>query len=159
MTILMDIVVCTLDLIGYFTLKAIIHSWVYGVKLELEFAVLNQLVDIAKSGVPGLTTITDDSVPESILTTTTGISSTVSAMPSPDSQNTLKPGGWWIPQAPVYPGADTISRRMSAPVPQSAGLGSIPEGEIAQGQNMTFEQMMRDTGPLSLEGIGVIPEP
>jgi hypothetical protein len=36
----MDIIICVLDVAGYFTLKAIIHFWVYGIKLELEFVVL-----------------------------------------------------------------------------------------------------------------------
>lgn len=34
-TISTDIIVCVLDAAGYFTLKAIIHSWVYGIKVEL----------------------------------------------------------------------------------------------------------------------------
>ncbi|KAF2432909.1 hypothetical protein EJ08DRAFT_563958, partial [Tothia fuscella] len=46
--LMMDVVVIAFDLAGFFTLKAVLHSWVYGIKLELEFVVLNQLVDIAK---------------------------------------------------------------------------------------------------------------
>jgi hypothetical protein len=48
--ILIDVVIITLDYAEYFTLKAIIHSWVYAVKLKLEFVVLNQLIDLAKNG-------------------------------------------------------------------------------------------------------------
>lgn len=156
--ILLDIVVCTLDLAGYFTLKAIIHSWVYGVKLELEFVVLNQLVDIAKTGVPGLSTISDDSVPvTSTATGTTGSSTT--AMPSPDSQSSLSSQNldWW-----GVPPSGSPARRMSSPVPSGQELKSIPEVNHSRSQTMSIEEMLE--GParprqLSLERIGIIPDP
>jgi hypothetical protein len=169
-TIAMDIIVCVLDVAGYFTLKAIIHSWVYGIKLELEFVVLNQLVDIAKSGVPGLKTVTDDSVPDSTVTSDTAVSS-VSAMPSPDRQMAFgTTPDWLVPASPEsYPeskvGNLTVKRRMSSPAPLGAGLGIIPEGEIAQGHMMSFQEMLAQSLPqsrpanMSLDKIGVIPEP
>jgi hypothetical protein len=149
--VMMDIVVITLDLSGWFTLKAIIHSWVYGIKLELEFVVLNQLVEIARAGVPGLSTITDDSVPD---TTQTGSTqSTSSPLPSPDSGAPLAAKKqWWAPP-PLgvashghTPSIDSIASRGN----QSAGLGIIPEGEGMQ---------RRTQRTMSLDSIGVIPEP
>jgi hypothetical protein len=169
-TIAMDIAVCVLDVAGYFTLKAIIHSWVYGIKLELEFVVLNQLVDIAKTGVPGLKTITDDSVPDSTITSKTAVSST-SAMPSPDSQLTFhtKPE-WLLPAEPENlpdnkTGNLAMMRRMSSPAPLGTGLGSIPEGEIPRGHIPSFQETLSQSSPhrrstnLSLDSIGVIPDP
>lgn len=66
--IMMDVAIITLDLAGYFTLKAIIHSWAYGVKLELEFVVLNQLKETAKSGAPGLISFPESGTDTSVIT-------------------------------------------------------------------------------------------
>jgi hypothetical protein len=55
--IALDITIIVLDLIDYLQLKVIIHSFVYSVKLELEFVVLNQLIELSKTGVPGLPSI------------------------------------------------------------------------------------------------------
>jgi hypothetical protein len=52
--IALDITIIVLDLSGYLKLKVIIHSFVYSVKLELEFVVLNQLIEISRIGVPGI---------------------------------------------------------------------------------------------------------
>ena len=49
-----DVAIITIDLLGLLQLKGMIHSFIYCVKLELEFLVLNQLVEISKLGVPGL---------------------------------------------------------------------------------------------------------
>jgi hypothetical protein len=48
--IALDITIIVLDLAGYLKLKVIIHSFVYSVKLELEFVVLNQLIEISRIG-------------------------------------------------------------------------------------------------------------
>ncbi|KAH7093220.1 hypothetical protein FB567DRAFT_587661 [Paraphoma chrysanthemicola] len=48
-----DITIIVLDLAGYLRLKTFIHSFVYTVKLELEFVTLNQLVELSKLGMPG----------------------------------------------------------------------------------------------------------
>ena len=49
--ILCDVVVIALDYAQYFTLKAVIHSFVYAFKLQLEFVILNEFRDgIAKGG-------------------------------------------------------------------------------------------------------------
>jgi hypothetical protein len=156
-TISMDLVVCILDLAGYFTLKAIIHSWVYGLKLELEFVVLNQLVDIAKSGVPGLKSVTDDSVPES--TVTSAPSGTTIAPESESPGFMTRPD--WLPPSPDASEGKSVSfqltRRMSSPAP----LGIIPEGE-----SMSLEEMLAQTrqrtgrgNDVSIKRIGVIPDP
>jgi hypothetical protein len=149
--VMMDIVVITLDLAGWFTLKAIIHSWVYGIKLELEFVVLNQLVEIARAGVPGLSTITDGSVPDSTQTGTT--QSTASPLPSPNSEAPLAAKQqWWAPP-PLNvtshghtPSIDSVTSRSN----QSPGLGIIPE---------TGPMQRRTQRTMSLDHIGVIPEP
>jgi len=44
--ILCDVVVIALDYAQYFTLKAVIHSFVYAFKLQLEFVILNQFRDV-----------------------------------------------------------------------------------------------------------------
>jgi hypothetical protein len=149
--VMMDIVIITLDLSGWFTLKAIIHSWVYGIKLELEFVVLNQLVEIARAGVPGLSTITDDSVPDSTQTGST--QNTGSPLPSPDSAAPLAAKQqWWAPPPLSItshghtPSIDSVASRGN----QSTGLGIIPEREAMQ---------HRTQRTMSLDSIGVIPEP
>jgi len=48
--ILCDVVVIVLDYAQYFTLKAVIHSFVYAFKLQLEFVILNELRHVAKGG-------------------------------------------------------------------------------------------------------------
>jgi hypothetical protein len=54
MVVFIDAAIITIDLLGLSQLKGMIQSFVYCVKLELEFLVLNQLIDISKMGVPGL---------------------------------------------------------------------------------------------------------
>jgi hypothetical protein len=49
-----DIFLVVIDAIGLITLKLFIHSFLYCVKLELEFLVLNQLVELSQLGVPGI---------------------------------------------------------------------------------------------------------
>jgi len=48
--ILCDVVVIVLDYAQYFTLKAVIHSFVYAFKLQLEFVILNELRHVSKGG-------------------------------------------------------------------------------------------------------------
>jgi hypothetical protein len=48
--ILCDVVVIALDYAQYFTLKAVIHSFVYAFKLQLEFVILNQFRDVIAKG-------------------------------------------------------------------------------------------------------------
>jgi hypothetical protein len=52
--IAVDIALIVIDFAGYLQLKLFIHSFVYSVKLELEFVVLNQLVELSRLGVPGV---------------------------------------------------------------------------------------------------------
>lgn len=49
-----DIAIITIDLMHLLQLKGMIHSFIYCLKLEVEFVVLNQLVEISKLGVPEL---------------------------------------------------------------------------------------------------------
>lgn len=50
--ILIDLALIIIDFLGYLRLKGFIHSFIYCVKLEFEFVVLNQLVEISKLGLP-----------------------------------------------------------------------------------------------------------
>jgi hypothetical protein len=60
-----DVAIITIDLMHLLQLKGMIHSFVYCLKLEVEFVVLNQLVEISKLGLPGLPSTSQGSgVPE-----------------------------------------------------------------------------------------------
>jgi hypothetical protein len=143
--IMLDIIIITLDLAGYFTLKAIIHSWVYGIKLELEFVVLNQLKETAKSGVPGLI-----SIPES----DEEASATTSGQTSPATFSRMKSVGekpdWWD-----NPKETAQTTQIPLPSPNQTGidlqsplkLEKIPENRILEQRTLT------------LNDIGVIPDP
>ncbi|CAO2650020.1 Nn.00g013120.m01.CDS01 [Neocucurbitaria sp. VM-36] len=48
--ILCDVLVITLDYCEYFSLKAVIHSFVYAFKLQLEFVILNDVKAMAQKG-------------------------------------------------------------------------------------------------------------
>lgn len=52
--ILVDIAIIVVDFLGYLQMKMFINSFVYAAKLELEFLVLNQLVELSKLGIPGV---------------------------------------------------------------------------------------------------------
>ena len=49
----LDLTIIILDFCGYLMLKLFINSFCYCIKLELEFIVLNQLVEMSKLGVAG----------------------------------------------------------------------------------------------------------
>jgi len=48
--ILADVIVIALDYCEYFTLKAVLHSFVYAFKLQLEFVILNDIKAMATNG-------------------------------------------------------------------------------------------------------------
>lgn len=48
--ILCDVIVITLDYCEYFSLKAVLHSFVYAFKLQLEFVILNDVKAMAQKG-------------------------------------------------------------------------------------------------------------
>lgn len=52
--IALDIAICTLNLVGERQLKVIVHSFAYAIKLELEFVVLSQLIELSQMGLPGI---------------------------------------------------------------------------------------------------------
>jgi len=73
--ILADVLVITLDYAEYFTLKAVLHSFVYAFKLQLEFVILNEFREvIAKGGIAprGLDALQVDSNPPSPPTRVSG---------------------------------------------------------------------------------------
>ncbi|KAI1478972.1 hypothetical protein F4774DRAFT_140206 [Daldinia eschscholtzii] len=51
--VLADIPVIVLDYCNYFTLKAVIHSFIYAFKLQIEFVVLNEFKRLANGGITG----------------------------------------------------------------------------------------------------------
>ncbi|KAI1772532.1 hypothetical protein F4818DRAFT_426272 [Hypoxylon cercidicola] len=51
--VLADVLVIVLDYLEYFTLKAVIHSFVYAFKLQVEFVVLNEFKFMAQGGITG----------------------------------------------------------------------------------------------------------
>ncbi|KAI1106934.1 hypothetical protein F4804DRAFT_272552 [Jackrogersella minutella] len=51
--VLADVLVVALDYLEYYTLKAVLHSFVYAFKLQVEFVVLNEFKHIAKGGITG----------------------------------------------------------------------------------------------------------
>ena len=63
--ILSDVLVIGLDYAEYFTLKAVIHSFVYAFKLQLEFVILNEFKAVSQGGLAprGLQTLEDHSPP------------------------------------------------------------------------------------------------
>ena len=91
--ILCDVVVIALDYAQYFTLKAVIHSFVYAFKLQLEFVILNQFKDVIANGglaPKGLQVLQADSSP-----------STPSDPPTPP--NKLSDKKWWSSQSVISP--------------------------------------------------------
>ncbi|RDW60270.1 hypothetical protein BP5796_11876 [Coleophoma crateriformis] len=48
--ILVDVVVIALDYCEYYTLKAVVHSFIYALKLQLEFVILNQFRHVIAKG-------------------------------------------------------------------------------------------------------------
>lgn len=50
LVVLMDIALLVIDCIGMFTLKAVLHPFAYAIKLKIEFAVLNLLLNLVNHG-------------------------------------------------------------------------------------------------------------
>lgn len=129
-----------------------------GLKLELEFVVLNQLMEIAKAGVPGLSSISASGTEFTIthMTQTTSL-----PMASPSSGATL-PGkqDWW-----PHPNSDatesrstmTLRRDSSAHTPMGGGLGVVSGGQRMPTRRPIDE--ITEERSLSLDHIGVIPDP
>lgn len=57
LAITFDVAIVFMDFAGYLQLKFICFSFVYAIKLELEFVALNQLVELSSIGVPGLSSM------------------------------------------------------------------------------------------------------
>jgi hypothetical protein len=52
--VVIDVAMIAFNLAGLQAVKLFTHSWIYAIKLELEFVMLNQLVELSKLGTPGL---------------------------------------------------------------------------------------------------------
>jgi hypothetical protein len=140
--ILIDVAIITLDLAGYFTLKAIIHSWAYGVKLELEFVVLNQLKETATSGTSGLISWQNSDTDASLAT----------SGQSPSTLIEKKAGSnkyWW--DSPT-----NVKQPIPASQPSPKVTGVDLEAALKLDNNDEDEVAMHRT--LSLDRISVVPD-
>jgi hypothetical protein len=63
LVLIIDIIVVVLECAGYFVVKLLIHSFIYSIKLELEFVILNQLIAISRLGVDDLMSVPPDLEP------------------------------------------------------------------------------------------------
>jgi hypothetical protein len=119
--ILLDIIIITLDYCEYFTLKAVLHSFVYAVKLQLEFVILNDVKRMASGG--GL-------APSALPTVHFAAESSGErkTVPTPP----VKPSGkkWWAsrPVLPTLPAVSTFSTtdilRPASDLEDNAGSGT-----------------------------------
>ena len=82
--VLIDIALLVIDCIGMFTLKAVLHPFAYGIKLKIEFAVLNLLLNLVKHE-----SVVGDFFKES--NSDGGNSDSGSASPSPARRSSLWP--------------------------------------------------------------------
>jgi hypothetical protein len=116
LVILIDVVIITLDYVEFFTLEAIIHPWVYAVKLTLEFVVLNQLVGLAQGGIAGngLATISDSSLEN-------GNHTSVTAAPFKPTPMTLTEKKNWFARSSAstskVPSTETLKTSPTNPIP------------------------------------------
>jgi hypothetical protein len=99
LVILLDVIVITLDYCEYFTLKAVLHSFVYAVKLQLEFVILNDVKAMARGG-----TLTP-----SILPTVQLARSSSDARKTPPSPPAKPSGKRWWASRPVLPTLPMVS--------------------------------------------------
>ena len=97
--ILLDAIVIVLDYCEYFTLKAVLHSFVYAVKLQLEFVILNDVKAMARKG-----TLVPSNLPTDRFA---GESS--GAQDSPPSPPAKPLGKKWWPSRPVLPTLSMVS--------------------------------------------------
>jgi len=97
--ILLDAIVIVLDYCEYFTLKAVLHSFVYAVKLQLEFVILNDVKAMARKG-----TLVPSNLPTDRFA---GESS--GAQDSPPSPPAKPLGKKWWPSRPVLPTLPMVS--------------------------------------------------
>lgn len=128
-----------------------------GLKLELEFVVLNQLMEIAKAGVPGLSTLSASGT-EFTITQTSQPAST--PMASPKSGATLAGKQDWWPQlsSEATDSRSTMtSRRHSLAHSPMGGVGVVFGGPRMPMRRSIHEVM--EERSLSLDHIGVIPDP
>jgi hypothetical protein len=83
--VLIDVALITIDFLGLIRLKGFIHSFIYCVKLELEFVVLNQLVEISQLGVPGLPSTSTRA------STSSGMENNLQSSPQPPTERWPNP--------------------------------------------------------------------
>jgi hypothetical protein len=60
----LDMGIIIIDFLGFLTIKLFLNSFIYCVKLELEFVVLNQLVELSQIGALGLISLRTYEIPE-----------------------------------------------------------------------------------------------
>ncbi|KAE9988203.1 hypothetical protein EG328_000159 [Venturia inaequalis] len=135
--IIVDIALIAVDFADLLMLKLFIHSFIYSVKLELEFVVLNQLVELSQMGVPGLPSFSN------------------SDGTTPGGESTRHLGGkmldWTPTQSPrpeslTFGGRDSTNKRPTMIQRTSSTLEQIPESRAIDVKSF-----------LDLDKIGVIP--
>jgi hypothetical protein len=134
--VLVDIALIVIDFANFLELKLFIHSFVYSIKLELEFVVLNQLVELSQMGVPGLPSFSN------------------SDATTPGADSTRHLGGktvdWTPTQSPKsemsFESRASASRRPTVIQRTSSTLDQIPETRAVDINSF-----------LAIDGIGVIP--
>lgn len=116
--VVVDIALIAVDFANLLMLKLFIHSFIYSVKLELEFVVLNQLVELSRMGVPGLPSFSN------------------SDGTTPGGESTKHLGGTTLdwtptqaprPESPTFRGRDSMSKRSTIVQRTSSTLEQIPK--------------------------------
>jgi hypothetical protein len=143
LVVLCDVVVIALDYAEYFTLKAVIHSFVYAVKLQLEFVILNKFRKVSKRGLAprGLDAIAFSS----------GDSSThhppgTLTPPSPPT----KPEGkkWWN-----FSVSSTRRSDSTSDIERNLSVGTLTPEQMAHNSMTALPQMRRGSKPLMQTGM------
>jgi hypothetical protein len=140
--VLVDIAIIVIDFIGFLELKLFIHSFIYSVKLELEFVVLTQLVELSQLGVPGLPSFS--------------LEKSERGNNRVDSKSPLTPNvvDWTPTQSPRSDSLSFESSRSPSQVTHRPSLISRSNSVLDQ----IPETHAVDFRTLSLDGIGVIPD-
>lgn len=151
--VLADIVVITLDYCEYFTLKAVLHSFVYAVKLQLEFVVLNDVKAMASKG--GLT-------PSNIGQAQLHVDSGASGNITPPS-STPSPKRWWFSRLGL-PSSTSIhpTNNMSPPASDenqtvSANPISLPEIDLSSPSQLSLDTTEKGKAAVPMSPTGVAP--
>jgi hypothetical protein len=140
--VIVDLAIIIIDFVGFFELKLFIHSFVYSIKLELEFVVLTQLVELSQLGVPGL--------PSFFLDKSERGNSRA------ESKSAFSPNvvDWTPTPSPMSDSLSFESSRSPSQIPYRPSL--MPQSHSVLDQIPETHAVNSRT--MSLDGIGVIPD-